>query len=158
MRTFSFLFFFVPLFLLAGLFFSACSRSSEVSFVQKGPQVKAKQLQNLEEKIIKARLEKQKAEQDLLTLKIKFYEQSLKLVENKLVEFKQFRDNLEKKPELWQQFVKAELNLLFVEERRALIQAIEECPEIASQAQSMLDSILRIITELANQKEFIKTS
>ena len=158
MRTFSFLFFFVPLFLLAGFFFSACSRSSEVSFVQKGPQVKAKQLQNLEEKIIKARLEKQKAEQELLTLKVKFYEQSLKLVENKMVEFKQFRDNLEKKPELWQQFVKAELNLLFVEERRALIQAIEECPEIASQAQFMLDSILRIITELANQKEFIKTS
>ncbi len=155
----TFLFLFLVFVLPGGFFFSACSRSSsETSFVEKGPRVKAKQLQNLEEKISKARIEKQKAEQDLQVLKTTFYEQSLKLVENKITEFKKFRENLEKKPELWQQFVKAELNLLFVEERKALIQAIDECPEIASQAQSMLDSILRIITELANQKEFIKTS
>ena len=139
--------------------FYGCSRSSqEVSFVHKTPPAKEKKLKNLEEKISKAQIEKQKAEQDLQTLKIKFYARSLKIVKNKMTEFKQFRKGLEKKPDLWERFIAAELNLLFVEERRALIQVIEQCPEVAPDAQLMLDSILRIITELANQKKLIKTA
>ncbi len=140
--------FFLCFWLLAG-----CSRNTEVGFIHMTSQEKARHLKGLQEKITKVQLEKQKSEQQLKELKIMFYMQNLNMVEKKMAEFFAFRQNLEKKPQLWQQFIQKELRFLFVQERKTLVQIIEECPEIASKAQYMLDSILRIITELSFQKK-----
>lgn len=140
--------------LLLALFFCACSHPSrETAFLYQMPKAKVKKLKNLEEKISKTQIEKENAEKNLQTLQIKFYTENIKVINKKMNNFLQFKAELEKDEVLFQTFIEKELNGLFAQERKALIQIIENCPQAAPKAQNTLDAILRLITELSNKKK-----
>ncbi|MFA5250335.1 MAG: hypothetical protein WC371_02870 [Parachlamydiales bacterium] len=142
----------LKLFCLFSFFLVSCSHSPDLAFVAKGVKSKEKKLKNLKEKISEEELAKEAVEKNLRALKVKLSLGHLKVIEKKLSEFSVWRQNLEKDPLLWQKFLQKELPVLFLEERETLIRVIEESPEVALQAQEMLNAILRLITELSSQK------
>lgn len=108
----------------------------------------------LEKKLEFAEREKKEHEAEVLALQERLQEAKVALVRKLLEEYEREVVRLHEDPTKYAKFLQLEMSELFLKERETLHQVIRKglCPA-SLEAQTVLDRILRLITELSDEKK-----
>jgi hypothetical protein len=111
-------------------------------------------IERLKKRLTNLEKAKNDALQKYLVLKEKLFKEELSLIEKKVKRFKRTEKKIKKDECEWQEFLKKDLNDLFLPERKVLTEMLNDCPSISSKekTQLLLDNILNTITFLNEQK------
>ena len=113
---------------------------------------KEQKIESLKNQIAFARNVRNSAQKNLENLKEELYNQEFSLIQKKLNKFKKFDAKLQKDKEAYNSFLANDLSILFIEERKMLIEMIEESDQIAEKAKNLMNDILSLITILNDKK------
>lgn len=107
----------------------------------------------LEKKLEIAEREKKKAEDEVERLSAEIHQAQLALIRKQLDDYEKQIGDLHANPQKYPHLLQVEMASLFIQEREALHQIIQDGPSpSAFEAQVELDRILRMITELSEKR------
>ncbi len=110
----------------------------------------------LEKKLELAERDKKEIDEEVMALQERVQEARVALVRKLLEEYEKEVARLHEDPLKYSKFLQMEMSNLFLKERETLHQVIRKglCPA-SLEAQAVLDRILRLITELSDEKKSI---